>query len=85
MKNGEWRMENCGGLPHCGLDPQSHPFISLNQHRDTEQRSFSSDYKLCVSVPLCLYLQEIPGQARDEDGGDRHALRAEPVPECNSP
>ena len=44
-----------------------------------------SNYNLCVSVSLCLYLQQIPGQARDEDGGDRHTLRAEPVPEWAEP
>ena len=34
MENGEWKI--VGVLPHCGLDPQSHPIISLNKHRETE-------------------------------------------------
>ena len=40
--------------------------VSLNKtqrHRVTE---FSFNYNLCVSVPLCLYLQEIADQVRDE-------------------
>ena len=63
MENGKWKMENCRVLPHCGLDPQSHPFISINKHRVTE---FSSNDNLCISVPLWLYLQEITDQVRDE-------------------
>ena len=41
----------------------NYKLISSQRHRVTE---FSSNYNLCISVPLCLYLQEIPGQARDE-------------------
>ena len=48
-------MENCGGLPHCGLDPQSHPIISLNKHRDTEQQSFLLII-ISVSQFLCVYI-----------------------------
>ena len=55
MENEKWKMENCGGLPHCGLDPQSHPFISLNKHRDTEIIIRS---KLCYSV-LKSFSQEV--------------------------
>ena len=87
MKNGKWKMEN-GKLWGCFLIAGlTRNLIRLFLYINTETQSNGvfSNYSLCVSVPLWLYLQEIADQARDEDNGDRHALRAEPVPECNSP